>query len=400
MRTVSACERSTGFATASDGRSARRGRTLIRQRLNRNSRAVSTAQNRSSSASRRLASVRRLRQQRRRTTPAPSPSARGTAPARNSRCDRLVVADLLRQPLRRRATSFAAQLVVERLAVVQVQRLADAGVLLPLARAGLRRAPAGRTRRGTATPPASPAAAAPACPAGSRRRRRRRRAAPTLQLRERRRHARHLRVGVEDHLAPTAGGPGSASRSGRRPRCPAPAVDERWYAAEFMIVRIRCLTSYLCLTKSFARASNSSALRRRVGLAQVVLGLDQPAAQEVPPDAVDQRLGEVRVVRRRQPVGEVLPAVGGAVERQRLAVERRRRHRRRRGAGAARRRSAATARCTSPARSPFFRPTRAEQVGHRPVLVLGPLLQRVVVAAAAGDRHAQERDRRRLGQVG
>ena len=56
---------------------------------------------------------------------------------------------------------------------------------------------------------------------------------------------------------------------------------------------------------------------RRVGLPQVVFGLDQPAAQEVSPDTVDQGLGEIRILRAGQPVGEHCPPVARVIERQR-----------------------------------------------------------------------------------
>ena len=41
-----------------------------------------------------------------------------------------------------------------------------------------------------------------------------------------------------------------------------------------------------------------------------------------------------------------------------------------------------------------------KDIGHAPVLVLRPLFQRVVVASATGDRHAQESHRSRFVEIG
>ena len=52
------------------------------------------------------------------------------------------------------------------------------------------------------------------------------------------------------------------------------------------------------------------AVARRVGGAQVVHRLDQPAAHQVGPDAIDDHPGEVRVVGGGHPVGQRLARVG------------------------------------------------------------------------------------------
>ena len=167
-----------------------------------------------------------------------------------------------------------------------------------------------------------------------------------------------------------------------------------------MIVRIRCFTSYLCSTKSLASASNSSGLVGGLVCAQVVLGLDQAAAQEVPPDAVDQRPGEVRVVRRRQPVGEVLrggrvglssgsglpsSGVGGmATPRRRCST------------------SPSGCDCTEHLAGAVAVLERRPRRTGWPCPSTGPASTSPAggCGSGAGDRHAQERDRGRLGQVG
>ena len=58
----------------------------------------------------------------------------------------------------------------------------------------------------------------------------------------------------------------------------------------------RCFRSKLLSTKSLASASSSSGFAGRVGHPHVVFRIDQAAAEEVLPVAVDQRLGEERVV--------------------------------------------------------------------------------------------------------
>jgi len=45
-------------------------------------------------------------------------------------------------------------------------------------------------------------------------------------------------------------------------------------------------------------------MRRRVADAQVVLGLDQPATEEVFPVAIDESLGEERIFLRRHPLSQ------------------------------------------------------------------------------------------------
>ena len=60
-----------------------------------------------------------------------------------------------------------------------------------------------------------------------------------------------------------------------------------------------CLRLYLLSTRSLARASSSSGLRRRIGDAHVVERIDDAPAEEVGPVAVGDGPGEERVLRHR-----------------------------------------------------------------------------------------------------
>ena len=140
---------------------------------------------------------------------------------------------------------------------------------------------------------------------------------------------------------------------------------------------------------------------RLVRGADVVDRVDDPAAHEVAPDAVRDRRREVGVVRRRQPFGQRGPA-SQALAEVRSALDRhqvlRRHHRVRLRmqllvvpalveddllAGAEARTDAQA----------------GEEGGHLVVLVLGPALERVVVALGADHPHAHEELGRRLHRL-
>src|SRR5687767_11726349 len=60
-----------------------------------------------------------------------------------------------------------------------------------------------------------------------------------------------------------------------------------------------------------------------VGHAQIVDVFDQADSEEICPDAIDDRAGEIRIFRRSEPVGERFAAVTGVVGWERFSVERR-----------------------------------------------------------------------------
>ena len=135
-----------------------------------------------------------------------------------------------------------------------------------------------------------------------------------------------------------------------------------------------------------------------IGGAKVVLGVDQATAEKVPPDSVHHRPSEIGILGFRQPIGKRLAAVSRSGDRQGGVVERLGRH------------QLAGARVV---RFPFGRRKHhnvagsaailqldsGEEARHAIVLVLGPLLQRMIVATGAGQRHPEERHARTLGDV-
>ena len=131
-------------------------------------------------------------------------------------------------------------------------------------------------------------------------------------------------------------------------------------------------------------------IRRRIGVAQVVLGFDETALEEVLPVAVHQCLGEERVVFLAHPVrqGQARIVIGRDVERRlaqagwlqhhpRLAVL---------GLGHA----ALVEDEVLPGDGGGFAPDLAEESRHVVVLGLGPALKRVVVALRALHAHAEK----------
>ena len=128
---------------------------------------------------------------------------------------------------------------------------------------------------------------------------------------------------------------------------------------------------------------------------QVVHRLNQPHAEEVGPHPVDDRPGEVRILWRRQPAGERFATVARIGDRERCAVERSRWL----GPAGARlqevapglheHRSLAVA--ATGIAPPALPTDPREHVGKRVILVVGPLLERMVVAFRAADRERHER---------
>ena len=151
-----------------------------------------------------------------------------------------------------------------------------------------------------------------------------------------------------------------------------------------------------------ARGGQQFFVAGRIGQPQIVDLFDQSDAEEIGPDPIGDRPGEVGIFGRGEPVGQVNAAIGRIVERQRLAVERRGRLRPpfagldQFAFGAGKDGAIAVAAAAAPA----FALHAGEQIGHGEVLVVGPLFQRMVVAAGAVDRHAQESGRDGFGDFG
>ena len=155
----------------------------------------------------------------------------------------------------------------------------------------------------------------------------------------------------------------------------------------------------MCSTKSAGQGVEQLGVARRVGRAHVVERLDQAAAHRVAPEAVDDVAGEERVVRRRQPLGQLAAAVERVV------------HHRRRRAACGLTTPPLRGCVTSPVGSQeddrlaaeqaellaVLRPQPDEERGHAVVVVLAPLLERVMVAlgaAACGRRGRAARSSR------
>ena len=136
-----------------------------------------------------------------------------------------------------------------------------------------------------------------------------------------------------------------------------------------------------------------------VGVAEVVDRLDDPPAHQVEPDAVDQALGEERVVGPGQPGGEPHAAVGGLG-----VVEAPGRpgpwasSPGRSGAGGPRRRAAAKIDLLV-GQVALLLADPGEEGGEAVVVVLRPALERVVVALGALDADAEEELGGRLDRV-
>ena len=141
-------------------------------------------------------------------------------------------------------------------------------------------------------------------------------------------------------------------------------------------------------------------VRSRVGGAHVIHRVDQAAAHEVGPHAVHYGPREVRVLWAESASWRnAARRSSGRIERQacRRAASG--------GSGSQQPRMIDVARMpwrtprTSPGSAPFFTPDPREQIGDLVILLLGPLLERMVVAARAGDALAQNACVRVLGEV-
>ena len=156
------------------------------------------------------------------------------------------------------------------------------------------------------------------------------------------------------------------------------------------------------------RAVQQRAVDRRVGGAEVVVRIDEAAAHQVIPDAVDLRAGEERVVRPGHPVGQGLQAVGVRGE---VPASRRRGS----AAAAARRCAGASPRLRAAIEHDLLAVElvlvelvaavvlddavldAGEERGQAVIVVLRPAVERVVVALGALQADAEEHLGRRLG---
>ena len=185
---------------------------------------------------------------------------------------------------------------------------------------------------------------------------------------------------------------------------------DSWYVREFMIVRDQVLQVELVRRRSPWPGRRAVRRCRRVRVAEVVHRVDDALAHQVEPDAVDDRLGEERVVRRRsasRPAPSRRSSPGGDV-----GVAARRGTRGFivlpvRGCVTSPSRSTKTTSAPSASAVGFGadRPASGfglhpgEPRGHAVVVVLRPALERVVVALRALHPHAEEQLGRRLGEA-
>ena len=111
-------------------------------------------------------------------------------------------------------------------------------------------------------------------------------------------------------MASSSGSAGSERTSVREKFVSSSCVGRRWASPradrsrEFMIVRIRCFRSKLVLGEVLGQRVEQRVVGRRVGLAEVVVRIDDAAAHQVRPDAVGLGAGEERVLRIGDPVGQ------------------------------------------------------------------------------------------------
>ena len=135
------------------------------------------------------------------------------------------------------------------------------------------------------------------------------------------------------------------------------------------------------------QSRQESFVRRRVGGPEIVLRVHDAPSEEMGPDSIDQASGEV--LAPHQPPRQVAPPIGRVVQRQGLAVQGLRRHGPSQSGMADlshRPRHQGDLAC----RLSVLETNAGDQVGHPVVLILGPLLQGVIVAAGAGQRDPQE----------
>ena len=121
-------------------------------------------------------------------------------------------------------------------------------------------------------------------------------------------------------------------------------------------------------------------VRGRVGVAQVVGRLDEPAAEHGFPEAIDGRSREVGIVGRREPLRERLAAIAVASRNGRPGM---------RGTAG----SPVRGLVTAPRADDFHISAAVEAGEHRgqPVIVvLRPAIERMIVAVGALQPHAQE----------
>ena len=147
--------------------------------------------------------------------------------------------------------------------------------------------------------------------------------------------------------------------------------------------------------KCFASGVEQFLVRGRIGDPHVVFRIDQAAAEEVLPVAVDQRRGEELVVLGGHPVDQRLPRIVVGRDRGRLGAQSGGRNRLLR-LGIGRRGSAPVI------HDPLFANLRARLALHAReegreavVVLLAPLFERMVMAAGTLDSQAQEQ----LGRV-
>ena len=136
---------------------------------------------------------------------------------------------------------------------------------------------------------------------------------------------------------------------------------------------------------------------RRIGGPDIIHRLDQTASHEVLPDAIDGDAGKKGIFTRSQPAGQDIAPVFVRIQGNRGRIQRLRRHRDQkpwmqdvtRFTGKNRDISSGTV---------LLRHTRKE-VRKSVIVFLGPLLERVIVAAGARQTHPQEGLGRILGQI-
>ena len=153
------------------------------------------------------------------------------------------------------------------------------------------------------------------------------------------------------------------------------------------------------VAQPFCGGGKERLVARRVRLADIVHRLDQSDAEEIRPHAVRDRAREIRILRGGQPIHERLATVAGKILRERLSRERTRHLRFARE----RLHKVAVIRgehdAVAIAASAIFEPHPSEQIGVAVVVVVRPLLHRVIVAARAIRRDAEESHRSLLRKV-
>ena len=157
----------------------------------------------------------------------------------------------------------------------------------------------------------------------------------------------------------------------------------------------------MVLDEEAAESGEQLFVAGRVGQPEVIDVFDDSGAEIVGPNAVDDRSGEVRVLRCDEPVGKMFASVAGGVQGDGLAVEWFGELRFSGSwldeftGGGGKDRLVAVASFGSRLES-----DSSKQVGHAIEFVVGPFLERVVVALCTLNRHAQEGHRDGFGGIG